>query len=237
MNGGYAEFVAVEADNVVPVPDDVTLDAAAIAACAIGTMLHAVRAVGRIAPAETVLVTGAGGGLGMHGVQLAKRAGGRVIAQTTSPEKAATAASRLGADAVVMADRGGDFSAEVKALTDGEGVDCVLDTVGTPVFTPARRSLARGGRWVLVGQAERRFRAVQSGAAVSQGHLDAQRHQHHAGGTAAQPAIAAARRDPSRARPVLRADAGGRGVGTGAIRRGGGPRAAGAGRLMNVAPE
>lgn len=151
LNGGYAEFVAVDVDNVLPVPDDVGLDAAAIAACAIGTMLHAVRAVGCIAPAETVLVTGAGGGLGVHGVQLAKRAGGRVIAQTTSQEKAATLLE-LGADAVVMADRGGDFSDDVKALTDGEGVDCVLDTVGTPVFTSARRSLARGGRWVLVGQ-------------------------------------------------------------------------------------
>jgi NADPH:quinone reductase-like Zn-dependent oxidoreductase len=40
----------------------------------------------------------------------------------------------------------------VKAATDGEGVDCVLDTVGTPVFTPTRRSLARGGRWVMIGQ-------------------------------------------------------------------------------------
>ncbi len=151
LNGGYAEFVAVDSDNVVPVPDDVPLDAAAIAACAIGTMLHAVRAVGRIAPGDNVLVTGAGGGLGMHGVQLAKRAGGRVIAQTTSVGKVATLHG-LGADAVVTAARGGDFSAEVKTLTDGQGVDCVLDTVGTPVFTPARRCLARGGRWVLIGQ-------------------------------------------------------------------------------------
>ena len=93
LNGGFAEFVAVEADNVVLVPDDVSLDAACIAACAIGTMLHAVRAVGRIAPGDTVLITGAGGGLGMHGVQLAKHAGGWVIAQTTSPAKAETPAA------------------------------------------------------------------------------------------------------------------------------------------------
>ena len=53
---------------------------------------------------------------------------------------------------MVLAARGGDFSGDVKALTDDEGVDCVLDTVGTPVFAPTRRSLARGGRWVLVGQ-------------------------------------------------------------------------------------
>jgi acryloyl-coenzyme A reductase len=151
LNGGYAEYVAVEADNVVHVPDDVSLDAAAIASCAIGTMLHAVRFVGRIAPGDTVLVTGAGGGLGMHGVQLAKRAGGWVIAQTTSATKVEVL-RKLGADAVVLASRGGDFSGDVKALTDGEGIDCVLDTVGTPVFAPTRRSLARGGRWILVGQ-------------------------------------------------------------------------------------
>ncbi len=156
LNGGYAEFVAVEADNVVRVPDDVALDAAAIASCAIGTMLHAVRAVGRIAPGDRVLVTGAGGGLGVHGVQLAKRAGGYVIAQTTSQAKV-DVLRELGADAVVLAAHGVDFSADVKALTDGEGVDCVLDTVGTPVFTPTRRALARGGRWVMVGQLNGKF--------------------------------------------------------------------------------
>jgi acryloyl-coenzyme A reductase len=150
-NGGYAEYVAVDADNVVSVPDEVALDAAAIASCAIGTMLHAVRAVGRVAPGDRVLVTGAGGGLGVHGVQLAKRAGGWVIAQTTSAAKAG-ALREYGAHAVVVTARDGDFSGDVKAMTDGEGVDCVLDTVGTPVFTPTRRSLARGGRWVMIGQ-------------------------------------------------------------------------------------
>ena len=156
LNGGYAEFVAVETDNVVPVPDAVSLDAAAVAACAIGTMLHAVRVVGCIAPGDTVLVTGAGGGLGMHGVQLAKRAGGRVIAQTSSAPKV-DMLHEVGADAVVYAARGADFSGNVKELTGGEGVDCVLDTVGTPLFTPIRRSLCRGGRWVLIGQLNGEF--------------------------------------------------------------------------------
>jgi D-arabinose 1-dehydrogenase-like Zn-dependent alcohol dehydrogenase len=151
LNGGYAEYVVVDADNAVSAPDDVSLDAAAIASCAIGTMLHAVRAVGRVAGGDRVMVTGAGGGLGIHGVQLAKRAGAWVIAQTTSAAKA-QALKEYGADVVVVASRDGDFSADVKTATDGEGVDCVLDTVGTPVFTPTRRSLARGGRWVLIGQ-------------------------------------------------------------------------------------
>jgi acryloyl-coenzyme A reductase len=151
LNGGYAEYVTVDADNVALVPDGVSLDVAAIASCAIGTMLHAVRAVGHIAPGDLVLVTGAGGGLGVHGVQLAKRAGGWVIAQTTSAAKAETL-KEYGADGVIVTSRDGDFHADVSAVTGGEGVDCVLDTVGTPLFTPTRRSLARGGRWVLIGQ-------------------------------------------------------------------------------------
>ncbi len=151
MNGGYAEFVTVDADSAVRVPEDVSLEAAAIASCAVGTMLHAVREVGRIAPGDTVLVTGAGGGIGVHGMQLAKRAGGRVIAQTTSPEKVETL-RELGADAVVTAARGADFSAEVKALTHGEGVECGGAAGGRRVFTPAGGSVAGGGRWVLIGQ-------------------------------------------------------------------------------------
>jgi NADPH:quinone reductase-like Zn-dependent oxidoreductase len=89
-------------------------------------------------------------------VQLAKRAGGWVIAQTTSTSKA-EALKAYGADAVVVAPRDGDFSADVKAAAGGEGVDCVLDTVGTPLFTSTRRSLARGGRWVLIGQLNNAF--------------------------------------------------------------------------------
>lgn len=151
LNGGYAEYVAVDADMVAGVPDGVAPEAAAIAACAIGTMLHAVCQIGRVAPGETVLVTGAGGGLGQHGVQLAALAGARVIALTGSASKAA--ALRLaGANEVIALPRGEDFSAAVKDLTAGEGVEVVIDTVGTPLFHSTRRSLAKAGRWVLVGQ-------------------------------------------------------------------------------------
>ena len=151
LNGGYAEYVAVDADTVAHVPEGVPPEAAAIAACAIGTMFHAVREVGRVGLGDAVLVTGAGGGLGMHGVQLARQAGARVIAQTTSPGKVG-ALREAGAHEVVLHARGEDFSSAVKALTGGEGADVVIDNVGTPLFQPTRRSLARAGRWVLVGQ-------------------------------------------------------------------------------------
>ncbi len=151
LNGGYAEYAVLDADAVVAVPDGVGLRDASIAACALGTAYHAVVAVGRVAPADAVLVTGASGGVGLHAIQVARAAGATVLAASTSPDRAA-ALREAGAHHVVLHRRGEDFSAAVRALTGGEGVDVAIDTVGTPVFRPTRRSLARGGRWVLVGQ-------------------------------------------------------------------------------------
>jgi acryloyl-coenzyme A reductase len=151
MLGGYAEYAAVEEDNVASVPAGVSDEQAAIAACAIGTTLNAVRDVAKVAIGERVLVSGAGGGLGVHAVQMARLAGGWVIAQTTSADKAALL-SDVGASEVLITARGEDFSGRVKELTAGDGVDVLIDNVGTPLFTPMRRSLAINGRWILVGQ-------------------------------------------------------------------------------------
>jgi D-arabinose 1-dehydrogenase-like Zn-dependent alcohol dehydrogenase len=151
MVGGYAEFVAVDDDQVVRIPDNVPDEHAAIAACAIGTALNGVRDIGRITVGERVLVTGAGGGVGVHAVQLARLAGAFVIAQTTSPGKAPMLTS-LGAHAVLVTERGEDFSKRVKELTEGDGVDALIDNVGTVQFDAMRRSLAVNGRWLLVGQ-------------------------------------------------------------------------------------
>lgn len=149
--GGYAEYVAVEEDNVAAVPGGVKDEEAAIAACAIGTSLNAVRDVGRVKAGERVLVSGAGGGLGVHAVQLVRLSGAYVIAQTTSADKAGMLA-QLGAHEVLITQRGEDFSDRVRALTGGEGVDALIDNVGTPSFSAMRKSLAINGRWILVGQ-------------------------------------------------------------------------------------
>lgn len=151
LNGGYAEFVCVEEDNVAIVPDDIPLDQAAIVACAIGTELNAIRDVAHVQPGDRVLITGAGGGLGVHGIQVARAAGAFVVGLTTTEAKAQQI-SDAGAHAVVLAKRGEDFSTKVKAATGGEGVDVIIDNVGSPVFQSSRKSLAMGGRWIFVGQ-------------------------------------------------------------------------------------
>ena len=87
----------------------------------------------------------------MHAVQLARLAGAYVIAQTTSPDKASMLTS-LGAHVALTTARGEDFSKRVKALTGGEGVDVLIDNVGTVQFDAMRRSLAVNGRWILIGQ-------------------------------------------------------------------------------------
>ena len=151
LNGGYAEFVAVQQDGVCHIPQGVSFNQAAITSCAIGTELNAVRDVGKVKMGEKVLVTGAGGGLGVHGIQLARLAGAYVIAVTSSTEKQKIILEN-GAHEVLLVERGEDFSGAVKEATGGNGVDVVIDNVGSPTFEATRRSLAMGARWIFVGQ-------------------------------------------------------------------------------------
>jgi acryloyl-coenzyme A reductase len=159
LNGGYAELVCVDADAALKVPAGISPEAASIVACTIGTELNAVRDVGRVRLGERVLVTGAGGGLGLHGVQLAHLAGAFTIAVTTTSAKAASIRN-AGADEVIVVERGEDFSNQVRRLTEGRGVDAAIDNVGSPVFDAVRRSMADGGRIVLVGQLTGEFMKV-----------------------------------------------------------------------------
>ncbi len=151
LNGGYAELVCVEEDNVAHVPEGVPLDQAAIIACTVGSELNAIRDVAAVKAGERLLINGAGGGLGIHGVQLAHISGAEVIAVTGSPEKVEVIRA-AGADHVVLYERGEDFSARVRALTGGEGVQVAIDNVGSHTWDAMRRSLAMRGRWIFIGQ-------------------------------------------------------------------------------------
>ena len=151
VRGGYAEYVALPQDAWVRFPAELAFEAACTLGPGAGVALNAVRDTAKVRLGDTVLVTGATGGVGLPTVQLAKLAGARVIALTRSQDKA-PALIAAGADEVVTAAGGEDFSKQVRALTGGEGADVVIDNVGSRVFAAAFNSLALHGRYAFVGQ-------------------------------------------------------------------------------------
>jgi NADPH2:quinone reductase len=143
-----AEVVALPADRVFKLPDSVSFEAGAGLLFNDLTMHCALRTRGRLASGETVLVHGAAGGIGTSTLRLAPAFGaGRVIAVVSSEAKADVARA-AGASDVVLAD---GFKDAVKELTGGRGVDIVVDPVGGDRFTDSLRSLAPGGRLLVVG--------------------------------------------------------------------------------------
>lgn len=149
--GGYAEYMVIEDSALLPVPDGLELTDATVVACAVGTCVQALKRIAKLRAGETVLVTGAGGGLGIHGMQVVAALGGIPIAVTSSPAKEEQLLT-LGAAQVVTTDKK-DFWRQILDVTDGKGAEVVLDNVGHPtVFSGCFRALARGGRYVLTGQ-------------------------------------------------------------------------------------
>jgi D-arabinose 1-dehydrogenase-like Zn-dependent alcohol dehydrogenase len=149
-DGGYAEYMAIPAANLCPIPPGVSDLEAAVGADAICTPLHACREEARVGPGDRVLVVGAGGGVGIHAVQMARLCGGWVLAADLTDPKLEMARA-VGADALVDCRRG-DLAAQALALTDGRGVDAVVDTVASrETLEAGLRALARGGRLVIIG--------------------------------------------------------------------------------------
>jgi NADPH:quinone reductase len=146
--GGMAEVVALPPERLFALPDAVSFEAGAGLLFNDLTVHFALRHRGRLADGETVLVHGAAGGIGTSTLRLARAFGaGRTIAVVSSEDKAAVARA-AGASDVVLAE---GFKDAVKELTDGRGVDIVLDPVGGDRFTDSLRSLAPGGRLLVVG--------------------------------------------------------------------------------------
>ena len=148
-DGGFAEYVALPASCLVRLPEGLGLAESALLACPAGVALQGLLAA-EVAPGETVVVTGAGGGLGVHAVQLAAALGARTLAVTSSPGKAAALAD-LGADEVIETGEL-DFAEIVMAFTGDAGADAVIDTVGVATVRSSVRSLAQYGRLALLGE-------------------------------------------------------------------------------------
>jgi propanol-preferring alcohol dehydrogenase len=148
VDGGYAEYVAVPARGVIPLPADVSFAHGAVLMCSSATVFHALRKT-RLQAGERVAIFGVGG-LGMSAIQLARAFGALdVYAVDIQAEKLALA-ERYGAIAVDAAE--GDPVAEIMRLTEGRGVDVSLELIGLPrTLRQAVQSLAVFGRAGLVG--------------------------------------------------------------------------------------
>ena len=145
--GGFAEVVEADPAMVFPLPDSVTYEQGAALPMNYLTCHFALRERAGLAVGETVLVHGAAGGIGTAAVQLAAAWDARVIAVVSSQDKVEVART-AGAQEVVLAE---GFREAVRGLTSGRGVDVVVDPVGGERFPDSLRSLAPGGRHLVLG--------------------------------------------------------------------------------------
>jgi NADPH:quinone reductase-like Zn-dependent oxidoreductase len=151
VKGGYGEYVALAQDAAALIPDDMPFEIACLIGPGPGVALNAVRDTARVQIGENVLVTGATGGVGLPALQLARHSGARVFAVTRSQAKAA-ALIEAGAHEVIIQKEGVNYGRELRDKLSGEGVDVVIDTVGSAAFQPAFDALAPHGRYCFVGQ-------------------------------------------------------------------------------------
>jgi len=148
--GGFAEYIAVNEENLLRLPDGVSYEEAAAFPVVYQTAWRALMTRGALQPGEDVLILGASGGVGSAAIQIAKLAGARVFAVTSTPEKGSFV-KELGADHVLNRNSGGIWK-ELAGLTNQRGVDVVLENVGAATWNQSLRSLVRGGRLVTVGR-------------------------------------------------------------------------------------
>lgn len=150
--GSHASMVSVAAMQTWPVPDGLALEQAACVPIAFGTADECLFEFGRLKDGETVLIQAGAGGVGLAAIQLAKRAGARVLATASSDDKLERL-KEFGLDDGINY-KADDFVAKAKALTGGRGVDLVVDSVGT-TLPGSIQATAYKGRVVTVGNAGR----------------------------------------------------------------------------------
>ena len=147
--GGFSEYVCVDKNLVIPVSEKVDSMAGASLPINYGTCYYALKRRANIKEGETLLVLGASGGIGTATIQLAKIMGVKTICAVGSNEKAEYVKS-LGADEIIRYDQI-DLKETVKDLTNGKGVDVVMDPVGGNITEQALRATAWNGRLLVVG--------------------------------------------------------------------------------------
>ena len=153
--GGYAEFVVLRAERVLPVPEPVSLTEAAALPAAYGTVLYALKQRARLAPGECVLVLGAAGGVGLAAVQVAVAMGARVVAGASTAAKRELAAQHGASHTIDYTQA--DWRQQALQAAGPGGIQVVFDPVGGHVFDEAVRAIGWGGRYLVVGFAEGRI--------------------------------------------------------------------------------
>ncbi|TDD87071.1 hypothetical protein E1202_17305 [Saccharopolyspora karakumensis] len=161
LDGGYAEYCLIDELSLARIPDAVTFDAAAIAACAIGTGYHALRLANTQA-GQRVLITGAGGGVGIHAAQLARGMGAEVVAVTSTPAKADLLTGY--ADEVLVLEEG-RFAQQVRDQTIQP--DVVLDLSARHTLPESLRAVRRGGAVMIVGNLDGGMVEILPGAFIT----------------------------------------------------------------------
>jgi len=147
--GGFAEAAAVARSDVFPIPDSMDFATAAGFPITYGTAHAALCWHARLQPGETLLITGAAGGVGLAAVEVGKALGARVIAAANGRDRLAIAADH-GADELIDYTED-DLRQRTKDLTGGRGADVVFDPVGGATFEAALRATAWGGRLLVIG--------------------------------------------------------------------------------------
>jgi alcohol dehydrogenase len=148
-NGGLCERIAIDAENLIPMPDAVTFEQAASLPIAYGTAYRMMITRGHVRAGELVLILGASGGVGTGCVQIAKNLKARVIACASSESKLERL-KELGADHVIDYTKE-DFSKKAWDLSGKKGVDVVVNYTGGDTWVPSLRALARHGRLLTCG--------------------------------------------------------------------------------------
>jgi NADPH:quinone reductase-like Zn-dependent oxidoreductase len=149
--GGQAELVTVPADQALPLPDRLSFEQGAAFPVNYGTAYAALMLMGGMREGNRVLIHAAGGGVGISATQLARNAGAEVFG-TASPAKHDAIRAQGVGHAIDY--RNQDFEAEVMRITDGEGVDLIIDALGPTSFRKDYRLLRPGGRMVMYGLSE-----------------------------------------------------------------------------------
>ena len=167
LSGGFAEQTICKAEDLIARPSFMPSSVAAGFTMTYGTSMHALKQRARLQPGETLLVLGAGGGVGLAAVEIGKQMNATVIAAASSAEKL-NAAKDAGADHLIDYSQQ-DLRSALKDIVGKKGVDVVYDPVGGDMFEAALRSTAWGGRVLVVGFASGEIPKVPANLALLKG--------------------------------------------------------------------